>query len=101
GSGRAAASGSLAGGIQGLALESTASVQAQPRHCTETPIVSPSEPRMSLDTRLSREAPITANVDCVVVGAFADATFTPAAQAIDAACGGRLRALAEIGRAHV
>ncbi len=52
---------------------------------------------MSLDTRLSREAPITANVDCVVVGAFADATFTPAAQAIDAACGGRLRALAERG----
>ncbi len=35
--------------------------------------------------------------DCVVVGAFSDKTFNAAGNAIDAASGGRLRALAERG----
>ena len=52
---------------------------------------------MTLESSLSRETPVAAKVDCVVVGVFADATFTPSAQAIDAASGGRLRALAGRG----
>ena len=35
--------------------------------------------------------------DCVVVGAFSDKTFNAAGNAVDAASGGRLRALAERG----
>ena len=35
--------------------------------------------------------------DCLVVGAFADKRFSPAGEAVDAACGGRLSALAERG----
>ena len=52
---------------------------------------------MTLEFTLNTEAPATVATDCVVVGAFADATFTPAGQAIDAASGGRLRALAGRG----
>src|SRR5690606_23566354 len=39
----------------------------------------------------------TASVDCVVVGAWADKTLTPAARALDEASGGRLAALAARG----
>ncbi|GAB3734744.1 leucyl aminopeptidase [Luteimonas pelagia] len=49
---------------------------------------------MSLEFTLNHEPAASADVDCVVVGAFADGTLTPAAQAIDAASGGRLKALA-------
>ncbi|MFN5702678.1 MAG: M17 family peptidase N-terminal domain-containing protein, partial [Gammaproteobacteria bacterium] len=35
--------------------------------------------------------------DCVVVGAFSDKTFSPSGTALDAAAGGRLKALAERG----
>ena len=35
--------------------------------------------------------------DCVVVGAFSDKTFSPSVTALDAAAGGRLKALAERG----
>jgi leucyl aminopeptidase len=52
---------------------------------------------MSLEFALNANAPATAAVDCVVVGAFADGSLSPAAQALDAACGGRLAALAASG----
>ncbi|HSR64922.1 MAG TPA: leucyl aminopeptidase [Xanthomonadaceae bacterium] len=52
---------------------------------------------MSLEFTLNRAAPASAAVDCVVVGAFADNSLTPAAQALDAASGGRLAALAARG----
>jgi len=52
---------------------------------------------MSLEFALNATAPAAANVDCVVVGAFADGSLTPAAQAIDAASGGRIAALAKSG----
>ncbi len=52
---------------------------------------------MSLQLTLNQDAPATAAFDCVVVGAYADKTFTPAAQALDAASGGRLSALIERG----
>ncbi|WP_024870441.1 leucyl aminopeptidase [Pseudoxanthomonas suwonensis] len=52
---------------------------------------------MALQFTLNREAAAAAAFDCVVVGAFADKTLTPAGQAIDAASGGRLRALLERG----
>ena len=52
---------------------------------------------MSLEFSLSQTAPASASVDCVIVGAFADGSLTPAAQAVDAASGGRLRALLERG----
>ncbi|MBP6751010.1 MAG: leucyl aminopeptidase, partial [Xanthomonadaceae bacterium] len=42
-------------------------------------------------------APASAQTDCLVVGVFADKTLSPAGQAIDAASGGRLTALAERG----
>ena len=53
---------------------------------------------MSLEFTLNRAAPIDSAVDCIVVGAFTDGTpasaqLTPAAQAIDAASGGKLAAL--------
>ena len=48
---------------------------------------------MTLEFTLNHDAPASAGVDCVVVGAYADKTLTPAAQAIDAASGGRLAAL--------
>ena len=52
---------------------------------------------MSLDFQLQPAAPDSAATDCVVVGLFADKTLSPAAQALDAASGGRLAALAERG----
>ena len=52
---------------------------------------------MSLEFSLNQTAPASATVDCIVVGAFADGSLTPAAQALDAASGGRIRALLERG----
>ena len=52
---------------------------------------------MSLEFALNATSPAAAAVDCVVVGAFADGSLTPAAQALDAASGGRLAALAGSG----
>ncbi len=52
---------------------------------------------MSLEFTLNHAAPASADVDCVVVGAFADGSLTPAAQALDTASGGRLAALAARG----
>ena len=52
---------------------------------------------MSLQFSLNQTAPATAAVDCVVVGAFADGSLTPAAAAIDIASGGKLKALVERG----
>ncbi|TLX20948.1 leucyl aminopeptidase [Thermomonas fusca] len=52
---------------------------------------------MSLEFSLSQTAPVSATVDCIVVGAFADGSLTPAAQALDAASSGRIRALLERG----
>ena len=52
---------------------------------------------MSLEFALNAAAPAAANVDCVVVGLFADGSLTPAAQALDAASGGRIAALARSG----
>ncbi|HVI57302.1 MAG TPA: leucyl aminopeptidase [Luteimonas sp.] len=52
---------------------------------------------MSLEFTLNPSVPASAQTDCVVVGAFADKSLTPAAQAIDQASGGRLRALLERG----
>ncbi|MGY1528977.1 leucyl aminopeptidase [Luteimonas sp. A649] len=52
---------------------------------------------MTLELALNTAAPASANVDCVVVGAYADKTLTPAARAIDEASGGRLTALAARG----
>ena len=52
---------------------------------------------MTLEFTLNREAPAAVRCDCVVVGAFADATLTPAAQALDAASGGRLQSLVARG----
>ena len=52
---------------------------------------------MTLEFALNRDAPAAASTDCVVVGVFADKTLTPAAQALDTASGGRLRALIERG----
>ena len=52
---------------------------------------------MSLEFSVNRATAASCATDCVVVGAFADATFTPSAQAIDSAAGGALRALASRG----
>ena len=52
---------------------------------------------MTLQFTLNRDAAPAAAFDCVVVGAYADRTLTPAGQAIDEASGGRLRALLERG----
>lgn len=48
---------------------------------------------MSLEFDLNRDAPAAVDADCIVVGAYADQTLTPAGQALDDASGGRLRAL--------
>ena len=48
---------------------------------------------MTLEFTLNHDAPAAAQTDCIVVGAFADNTLTPAAQAIDSASGGKLAAL--------
>ena len=48
---------------------------------------------MALEFTLNQDAPAQAQTDCVVVGAHADGTLTPAGAAIDQAGGGRLSAL--------
>ena len=52
---------------------------------------------MTLEFDLNRDAPASASTDCLVVGAFADNTLTPAGQALDVASGGRIRSLLERG----
>ncbi|MEN1929564.1 leucyl aminopeptidase [Luteimonas sp. MJ250] len=52
---------------------------------------------MTLKLALNSASPATAAVDCIVVGAYADKTLTPAARALDEASGGRLSALAARG----
>ncbi|GAA4853882.1 leucyl aminopeptidase [Luteimonas vadosa] len=52
---------------------------------------------MTLEFALNQDAPAAATVDCVVVGAYADKTLTPAAQALDKASEGRLKKLLERG----
>ena len=54
---------------------------------------------MTLEFSLNPQAPATVESDCIVVGAFADKTLTPAAQALDEASNGRLKALIERGDA--
>jgi leucyl aminopeptidase len=54
---------------------------------------------MSLEFTLNSAAPADASVDCVIVGAFADGSLAPAAQAIDTASGGRITALITRGDA--
>ena len=48
---------------------------------------------MSLQFTLNHAAPASVAVDCVIVGAFSDKSLSPAAQALDAASGGRIAAL--------
>ena len=48
---------------------------------------------MSLEFSLNPHAPITAQVDCLIVGVFADGSLSPAGKAVDAASNGRLQAL--------
>ena len=48
---------------------------------------------MSLEFSLNPHAPTTAQVDCLIIGAFADGSLSPAAKAVDAASNGRLRHL--------
>ncbi|MBC7991587.1 MAG: leucyl aminopeptidase, partial [Luteimonas sp.] len=57
---------------------------------------------MTLEFTLNHDAPASVAVDCIVVGAFAhgaagDQALTPAAQALDEASGGRIRALLDRG----
>jgi leucyl aminopeptidase len=52
---------------------------------------------MTLEFALNQDAPATAKTDCIVVGVYADKSLTPAAQAIDTASDGRLKALLERG----
>ncbi len=52
---------------------------------------------MALEFTLNQAAPTAAQLDCIVVGAYADKTLTPAAQAINAAGGGKLAALLQRG----
>ena len=52
---------------------------------------------MTLEFTLNQTAPATVATDCVVLGVFADKSLPPAAQAIDAASNGRLKALLERG----
>ena len=52
---------------------------------------------MALQFTLNHAAPASAAVDCVIVGAFSDKSLSPAAQALDAASGGRIAALVERG----
>jgi leucyl aminopeptidase len=48
---------------------------------------------MALEFQLHSPEPAAAEVDCVVVGAFADGSLSPAGQALDSASGGRIAAL--------
>ncbi len=52
---------------------------------------------MSLEFALNQGNPASAQADCIVIGAYADKSFTPAGRAIDEASGGRLSTLAERG----
>lgn len=52
---------------------------------------------MALEFTLNPASPTSADVDCVVVGAFADLSLSPSAQALDTASGGRVAALARRG----
>jgi len=52
---------------------------------------------MTLEFTLNHAAPATFATDCVVVGAYADNSLTPSAQALDSASGGKLKALVERG----
>ena len=52
---------------------------------------------MTLEFRLNRPDPASADTDCVVLGLHADGSLPPATKAIDAACGGRIAALAGRG----
>ena len=52
---------------------------------------------MSLEFSLNQTPPASASVDCVVVGAFADGSLSPAAAALDTASSGRIKALIERG----
>ena len=52
---------------------------------------------MSLEFTLNPAAPASAALDCIIVGAFADKSLSPAAQALDAASDGRLSQLAARG----
>ena len=52
---------------------------------------------MTLEFTLNQHAPVSADVDCLVVGVFADQTLTAAAQAVDEASDGRLGALVARG----
>ncbi|MDQ3618438.1 MAG: leucyl aminopeptidase [Pseudomonadota bacterium] len=52
---------------------------------------------MALEFDLNHDAPVAAQADCIVVGAFADNTLTPAATALDAASGGRIKTLLDRG----
>jgi leucyl aminopeptidase len=58
------------------------------------------DPTMSIEFSLNPSAltaPATAAGDCIVAGVFADKSLTPAAKALDTACGGRIAALIERG----
>ena len=48
---------------------------------------------MSLQFTLNHAAATSAEVDCVIVGAFSDKSLSPAALALDTACSGRISAL--------
>ena len=52
---------------------------------------------MSLEFTLNPAAAASAQADCIIVGAYADNTLTPAGQALDAAADGRLTALLDRG----
>ena len=52
---------------------------------------------MTLEFSLNHEAPAALSTDCLVVGVFADGALAGAAEALDAASGGRLSALAARG----
>lgn len=52
---------------------------------------------MTLEFTLNHQDPATVDAGCVVVGVFADGRLSPAAQAVDAASGGRLGRLVERG----
>ncbi|WP_374472448.1 leucyl aminopeptidase [Arenimonas sp.] len=52
---------------------------------------------MTLEFRLNRPDPTAADLDCVVVGLYADGSLAPSAKALDQAAGGRIAALARRG----
>ncbi|HBD20178.1 MAG TPA: leucyl aminopeptidase [Arenimonas sp.] len=52
---------------------------------------------MTLEFRLNRPDPTAADLDCVVVGLYADGSLSASAKALDQASGGRIAALAKRG----